>query len=60
MIGADSLVGDRALTHQVGEGVDMAARLPDGGMHDDGGIQTNDILAITSHGAPPGVAQVPL
>lgn len=60
MIGTDSLVGDCAFAHQIGEGLDMAARLPDGRMHDDRGIKADDIVAISSHRAPPGVAQVTL
>ena len=60
MVGADPFVGDRALAHHVGEGVDVAAGLPDRRMHDDGGIQTDDILPVAGHGTPPGVAEIPL
>ena len=60
MVGADPFVGDRALAHHVGEGVHMAAGLPDGRMHDDGGIKADDIVTVAGHRAPPGVAEVAL
>ena len=60
MVRADTFVGDRALAHHVGEGVDVAAGLPDGRMHDDRGIEADDIVAVAGHRAPPGVAEVAL
>ena len=56
MVGADPLVGDGALAHHVGEGVDMAAGLPDRRVHDDCGVETYDILPLPGHRAPPRIA----
>jgi len=39
---------------------DVAAGLPDGGVHDDRGVEADDIVAVAGHGPPPGVAQVAL
>ena len=60
MICPDTFVCDGAFAHQVGKCVDMAARLPDGGMQDDRGIEADDIVAVTGHRAPPGLAEVTL
>ena len=60
MVGADALVGERALSHHVGKGIDMPAGLPDRGMHDDRGVEADDVIAVARHGAPPGVAQISL
>ena len=38
----------------------MAGRLPDRRVHDNRGIESDDIFAVASHRAPPGVAQIAL
>jgi hypothetical protein len=60
VVGADAFVRQRALAHEVGEGIDVAAGLPDGGIHEDAGIQAEHVLAFAGHGVPPGGAQVAL
>jgi len=60
MVGTHPLVRDGAFTHQVGECVDVAAGLPDSGMHDDGGVEAHDVVALPGHRSPPGVTEVAL
>lgn len=38
----------------------MAAGLPDGGIHEDAGIEAEHVLAFAGHGVPPSGAQVAL
>ena len=60
MVGSDPFVGDRALPHHVREGVDVTAGLPDGGVHDDRGVESDHIIAVAGHRAPPSIAEVAL
>jgi hypothetical protein len=60
VVGAHALVGERALAHEVGKGVDVAAGLPDGRIHEDAGVEAEYVLAFAGHRAPPDVAQVAL
>ena len=38
----------------------MAAGFPDGGVHEDAGIEAEHVFTLTGHGVPPGGAQVAL
>ena len=60
VVGADAFVRQRALAHEIGEGIDVAAGLPDGGIHEDAGIEAEHVLTFAGHGIPPGGAQVAL
>jgi len=60
VVGAESLLGEQAVAHRIAEGIHVAARLPDRGVHDDGGVETDHVLTLTGHGTPPSVAEVAL
>lgn len=51
---AEALFAGFAIDERVGEVGDMAAGDPGGGVHEDGGIESFDIVALINHGAPPG------
>ena len=60
VISADAFVGKGTFAHEVGEGFDVAAGFPDGGVHEDAGVEAEDVLAFAGHGFPPGFAEVAL
>ena len=60
MVGADALVGEHALAHEIGKRIHVTRGLPDRRVHDDGGIQPQHILALPRHRPPPGFAQIAL
>ena len=60
LVGAVALAAVLAVDHGVGEAVGMAGSLPDGGMHDDGRVEADDVFAGAYHGLPPGVLDVAL
>ena len=60
LVGPQAFVGHETVDHWVGEGIDMSGSLPDRRVHDDGGIEAYHILTFPGHGAPPGIAQIPL
>ena len=60
LVGPYQLLAVFAGAHRVAEGVHVAAGRPNGRMHDDAGIQTDDIVAVARHGLPPCVAKVAL
>src|SRR5690606_7749925 len=45
---------------RVAEGVHVPARLPDGRVHEDGGVEALDVVVAVDHRAPPPLAHVPL
>ena len=49
-----------ALHQRVAERRDVARRDPDLRMHQDAGVQANDVVALLDHGAPPGALDVVL
>src|SRR5262249_50167269 len=49
-----------AVDQRVGEAGDVARRLPDPRVHDDRGVDADDVVALLDHGPPPGVLDVPL
>ena len=49
-----------ALDQGVGEALDVAGGLPDAGVHEDGGVQADHVVALVDDGAPPGVLDVAL
>jgi hypothetical protein len=59
-VGAEAMLAGLAVDHRVGEGVDVAAGLPDARIHDDGGVQADDIVALLDGRTPPGLFDVVL
>ena len=43
-----------AVDHRIRKSIDMAGCLPDGGVHDDGRVQPDYVVAAVHHVAPPG------
>ncbi len=60
VIGAEALLRHETVAHRIAEGIHMPRGLPDGRVHDDCGIEADDVFAVAGHGAPPRVAQVAL
>ena len=60
VVGAESLMADAAFYEGVGEAAEMAAGLPGGGVHEDGGVESNGVVAVLEDGTPPGVLDVSL
>ena len=60
VVGSESLMAGAALDEGVGEVAEVSAGLPGGGMHEDGGVEGDGIVAELEHGAPPGVFDVAL
>ena len=58
LIGAKSLVALLALDQRVGEVLDVSRCLPDFGIHDDAGVDTDHVIAQLDHRAPPGPLDV--
>ena len=58
VIGAEALARQEAIAHRIAESIHVSRRLPDGGVHDDGGVESDHVFALAGHGAPPGIAQV--
>ncbi len=49
-----------ALDKRVGEAFDVAARLPDSGVHEDAGVETLDVGTVGHHIPPPALLDVAL
>ena len=60
LVGAITGLAGFAIDHRVAEGIDMPAGLPDGGVHDDRGVEADDVIAQLRHAAPPEIFDVPL
>ena len=60
LVGAEALLAVAAVDERVGEGGDVAARLPHLRGHEDGGVEADDVVAQLHHRAPPGVLHVAL
>ena len=60
LVGAEALLAVAAVDQRIGEGGDVAARLPHLRRHEDGGVETDDVVAQLHHGPPPGVLDVAL
>ena len=52
-VGAVALFAVAVVDEGVVEGVYVSAGLPDGGMHEDGAVDADDVLVEQSHGLPP-------
>jgi len=52
------LLGDFAVDERVGEAGDVAGGFPDLGVHDDGRLDADDVVAAADHVVPPAVADV--
>ena len=60
LVGAVALLAVLAVDHRVGEAADVAGGLPDARVHDDRGVEADDVLAPLDGVVPPGVADVAL
>ena len=60
VVGAEALVAGLALHERVGEGVGVAGGDPHLGVHEDGGLQADHVVAVLDEPLPPGVANVAL
>ena len=60
MVLAEALVAAQALDERIGEHLEVPARLPDLGRHDDGGVEADDVVAPLHHRAPPRLLDVVL
>ena len=60
MIGAEAVVASLALHERVGEGVGVAGGDPHLGVHEDGGLDADHVVAVLDEPLPPGVANVAL
>ena len=58
MVGAEAEVAVAAFYEGVGEVLDVAAGDPGLGMHEDGGVQADDVIAPADHGMPPSLFDV--
>ncbi len=52
-IGTIAFLGVLVVNQGIVEGINMTRRLPDGRMHEDGRVYTDDILMKERHGVPP-------
>ncbi len=52
-VGAIALLGVAVVDQRIVECVDVAGSLPDGGVHEYGGVDSDDVLVEESHGVPP-------
>ena len=60
LVGAVALLAVLAVDHGVGEAAEVAGGLPDARVHDDRGVEADDVLTAVDGEAPPGVADVAL
>ncbi len=60
VVGPEALFAVPAVDERVGERLDVAARLPDPGVHEDGGVEADDVVPQLDHRPPPGVLDVAL
>ena len=60
LIGPISFVGEQTIDHWIAECFGVSAGLPDGWMHDDSRVQTDDVFALLRHAAPPGLLEIAL
>jgi hypothetical protein len=60
LVGAEALLGDLAVDQGVAEAGGVSRGAPDVGMHDDRGVDADDVLARGDHVPPPFAHQVAL
>src|SRR5438132_2253140 len=58
LVGAEALVTFLALEEWVGEVLDVTGRHPDLRVHENAGIDTDDVVAQLDHAAPPGTLDI--
>ena len=58
LVRAVPLLAHLAVDERVGEAGDVAAGFPDFRVHDDGGLEADDVVAAAHHVVPPAVADV--
>src|ERR1700691_6674506 len=58
LIRPKSFLCQQTIHHRVTESARVAAGLPNLGMHDDAGVEADDIIPVAGHGAPPSVLDV--
>ena len=52
-VGAVAFLGILVVDERIVEGIDVSGSLPDGGVHEDGGVDAHDVLVQQRHGLPP-------
>ena len=60
LVEPEALVVRRALDQRVAEAPDVAGRDPDLGVHQDPGVEADDVVALLDHRPPPGALDVVL
>jgi hypothetical protein len=60
LVRAKAFFCQEAITHRIAERIHVPARLPNLRMHDDGGVEAHDVLALAGHGVPPQFLHVAL
>jgi hypothetical protein len=60
LIGAETAFACFAINHRVAERVHMSRRLPNLRVHDDGGFEAGNVVALAGHGVPPEFLHVAL
>ena len=60
LVEPEAAVVGRALDERIAERADVAGRDPDLGMHQDPGVETDDVVALLDHRPPPGALDVVL
>ena len=58
LVGAVAELGFLAVDHGIGETVDVPGSFPDGGVHDNAGIEPFNVFAALDKVAPPGLLDV--
>ena len=57
-VGAIAFLGVFVVDQRVVEGIHMAGGFPDARVHEDGGVDTDDVLVVLHHGTPPVLLDV--
>ena len=60
LVGAEARLAGLAVDQRVGEAGDVAGGLPDAGVHQDGGVEALDVVALAHHRIPPALLDVVL
>ena len=58
VVGAEAVLAVPAVDQRIGEAGDVARGLPHARVHEDGGVETLDVVARVDHGAPPALLDV--
>src|SRR5262249_60128581 len=58
IVGAEAILALLAIHERIGEAGDVTGRLPDLGMHQDGGVEAFDVVTLVDHRTPPALLDV--